>query len=492
MHNLDGTPATYYNGKPQFKEYDLSKLDYCGVEGDGEALYDWDKEVLLGFGSLIETHGYIDNPGILIEVDESDDLGDGTVRTPMLELSPEDYQYVQTVGFAHPGMLALSDTGYVYRYENDGLGGLGGRFKRFLKKVGKGIKKGWKKVGKGIKKVLKKTKFGRGLIRIGGKIKKFALKIVKPLAKFVGKWAMKLAPIAALIPGIGPAIAGAMLGAGSIAKMASKYGAKLESYTATDPKTGKKTKAYTVAAPDMKAFAAGLKSEAKKMEKMSPAKRAALLIKLKMKDPAIFSKPTRPVGFPEKGSWKDKLAFMKANAKAAQKPAVKITPAMRKRLAATSRAAAKVRALAVARSKVTPAMRAQAASAARAGQARASASRRAASRGAAAARAAAARTATPVRRQPRPKNQKQYLALKKQIAELIKQNRAFKKQAWKRKTRAKMRASMRKKYGPQKVASKSIPLPGTIPQTAARVTAPPKKYGWQDGKWYGVKKWGTA
>ena len=50
------------------------------------------------------------------------------------------------------------------------------------------------------------------------------MKIVKPLVKFVGKYAAKLAPIAAFIPGFGPAIAGGLLVAGKIAKTMQKFG----------------------------------------------------------------------------------------------------------------------------------------------------------------------------------------------------------------------------------------------------------------------------
>ena len=53
------------------------------------------------------------------------------------------------------------------------------------------------------------------------------MKIVKPLVKFVGKYASKLAPIAALIPGYGPAIAAGLKIAGKVANAMNKYGVKI-------------------------------------------------------------------------------------------------------------------------------------------------------------------------------------------------------------------------------------------------------------------------
>lgn len=159
--------------------------------------------------------------GMMCEVDQNDEWGGGTVRTPMIELALDDYAYVAEHGQPYDGMLGLGDTGEVYAYD-----GLGGFFKKLFKRVKKGVRKVARRVKRGIKKVLKKTKFGRFLLKVGAKIKKIAMKVVKPLMKFVGKWAGKLAPIAALIPGFGPAIAGGLAVAGKVAKVMNRFNVK--------------------------------------------------------------------------------------------------------------------------------------------------------------------------------------------------------------------------------------------------------------------------
>lgn len=168
--------------------------------------------------------------GLSAEVDQNEDWGGGLVRTPMLELSLGDYQYVVENGAPYPGMMALGDTGETYVYDEP-PGMLGrGFFRKLFRRVKKGIqrvKKAVKRVASrikgGIRKVLKKSKFGRLILKVGGKIKAIAMKVVRPLMKFVGKWAGKLAPIAAFIPGFGPAIAGGLMVAGKIAKVMNRF-----------------------------------------------------------------------------------------------------------------------------------------------------------------------------------------------------------------------------------------------------------------------------
>jgi hypothetical protein len=186
---------------------------------------DWEALGPMGFGCLAPQMGIIDGAalaGIGVEVEE-EDWGAGTMgaRTPMLELSPQDYVYMSFVGKPYSGMLAFGDDGEIYVYD----GTLGrGFFKRVFKKIRGAVRKVRKRIKKGIHKLLKRTKFGRFLLKIGGKIKKIAMKIVRPLVKFVGKWASKLAPIAALVPGYGTAIAAGLAAAGKIAKLMQKYG----------------------------------------------------------------------------------------------------------------------------------------------------------------------------------------------------------------------------------------------------------------------------
>jgi hypothetical protein len=210
---------------------DLPSVDYwpsvgflgAGDEGDGPPI-DWSAVGIEGFGDYVPELGIIDGSalsGIGVEVDEENWGGVRGARTPMLEVAPDDYMYVSFVGVPYHGMMATGDDGDLFTYD----GTLGrGFFKRLFKKVRRGIRKVRSKIRGGIKKLLKRSKFGRFLLRVGSKIKKIAMKIVKPLLKFVGKFASKLAPIAALIPGYGTAIAAGLAAAGKISKLMLKYG----------------------------------------------------------------------------------------------------------------------------------------------------------------------------------------------------------------------------------------------------------------------------
>lgn len=313
--------------------FDLLSLEWAGTEDDGVELSPWDQFVFSGFGKYYGSLGAILDPGIDIEMHPDDDLGDGTFRTPMLELSPFDYEYVKTVGFGYPGMMAVSDLGAVYEYVSDALGGWFKRIakgvkslgKKVGKKIGKGIKKGakagfklarskvksklksltkgpfaatmdkWKGRIKLGRKLLSKTKWGRAVVKIGDKVLKTGMKIVKPLAKHVGKWAPRLAPVAALIPGVGPAISSAMLAAGQVANAINKYGAYIEDVIVVDQKTGKKKKVKKLKVDPKKrgALVAMLKTQAAAMQKVPKAQRDALIKSLKNKPPERFARPPR-------------------------------------------------------------------------------------------------------------------------------------------------------------------------------------------------------
>ena len=210
--------------------------------------------------STIDMHGMIDGcalGGMAVEVDENDEWERGTYRTPMLELSLDDYRHLQQTGRPYDGMLGLGDTGEIYAYD-----GSLGFFKKLFRKAKSAVKKVGRRIKKGIRKVLKKSRFGRFLLKVGGKIKKIAMKVVKPLIKFVGKYAAKLAPIAAIIPGYGTAIAGALMAAGKVANLMEKWSVKL------------KGKPGTVRGLKMKnpkefgKFRDALKKEARKMRRM--------------------------------------------------------------------------------------------------------------------------------------------------------------------------------------------------------------------------------
>jgi hypothetical protein len=260
-----------------FKQHDWRDFGFAGseyIEDTGEPL-PWDETVLKDFGSSIDIMGYMpDANHLAIEVDEDNEIdGLGNVRTPMLELSEDDYKYMNVVKFPYNGMMALGDDGAVYEYD-----GLNGFFKKLFKKAKKAVKKVAGKVKKGvmaihnkvkgtIRAVLKKTKFGRWIIKIGDKIRSIAMKIVRPLMKVVGKWAGKLAPIAAMIPGYGTAIAGALVAAGKIAKVMQKFDATLVQGMG---KKGKKSKVRRLKMKDAKKLGKmkkALQREAKKMKR---------------------------------------------------------------------------------------------------------------------------------------------------------------------------------------------------------------------------------
>jgi hypothetical protein len=236
--------------------------------------------------SAVGMYGIIDGAnlgGLCAEVDGDDtwgytESGQPLVRTPMIELSLSDYDYVRRNGRPYDGMLGLSDTGDVYQYS-----GLGGFFKKLFKRVKGVISKVRKKIRGGIKKLLKKSKFGRFLLKVGGKIRKIAMKIVRPLMKFVGKWAGKLAPIAAMIPGYGTAVAAALTAAGRVAKVMQKWGVSTSGAKGTvrrlklqDPKK----------LPEFKRELAAEAAQMKAMQKSDPAKFQQLSTALRSRPPA--------------------------------------------------------------------------------------------------------------------------------------------------------------------------------------------------------------
>jgi hypothetical protein len=190
-------------------------------ENDPGDLWDWRTQgAIAGFGAYSDEYGIIGNANHLFaEVDTwRGNNGEIIARTPMLEVTPLDLAYINAHRRPYDGMLALGDDGTVYAYA-----GLDGFFKRLLRR---GIKAAKKLRGR-VRKLMKKTKIGRYMVKIGDRVHNVAMKFVKPLVKFVGKYAAKLAPIAALIPGYGTAIAAALGVAGKVAKLMTKYGVAL-------------------------------------------------------------------------------------------------------------------------------------------------------------------------------------------------------------------------------------------------------------------------
>lgn len=248
---------------------DWEDMGFAGVNDDGQEPIEWGAVGLNNWGwmhgpngrvSTVASHGIIDGAmlgGLAVEVDEDDAWGPGTVRTPMLELALDDYIYMNQNGQPYDGMLGLGDTGEVYAYD-----GSLGFFKKLFKKVKKRVKKVARRVKKGIKKVLKKSRFGRALLKIGGKIHKIAMKVVRPLMKFVGKYAAKLAPIAAMIPGYGTAVAGALMAAGKVANVMKKWG------VSTKGKPGKVRGLKFKDPRKLKEFRADLASQAARMARL--------------------------------------------------------------------------------------------------------------------------------------------------------------------------------------------------------------------------------
>jgi len=243
-------------------DYQWEEYDHPGVDGDP---LPWDVYGLADFGAYVDSMGYVGHGGgYMVEVDEDNEIGDtGLVGTPMLELQPGPFALFQKHGIVMDGTLALGDDGSVYEYD-----GFSGFFKKLIKRAKKFAKKVGKKVLKGAEKMLKKTKFGRKIIKLKNKLVRVALKIVKPLLKIVGKWAPKLAPIAAMIPGFGTVVAGYLTAAGKAAKLADKHGVEFVEMTVTDKK-GKKKKVRKMAGKprDILAYKKALKKAAKHTKK---------------------------------------------------------------------------------------------------------------------------------------------------------------------------------------------------------------------------------
>ncbi len=259
MYGLAGLAAA---NEKAFPDYGLETMGFAGT--DNEEPEDWSKNVLVGFGAYVNQMPVVDGSHILMETDEDDEIGDtGLVRTKMLEMSPEDMQQIQQTGFPRPGAVALADDGEIYQYTPN-YDGLGGFFKRLRKRIKKRIKKAVKRVRKIGRKLIKKLPGGKYLLKISDKIHKISMKLVRPLAKVVGKWAKRLAPIAAFIPGYGPAIAGALMAAGAIANVINKVGARVDRITGKPKfKSGRQAKQ----------FQRLLKREAQKMKRSGQAKR---------------------------------------------------------------------------------------------------------------------------------------------------------------------------------------------------------------------------
>jgi len=261
----------------------ISQWTDYGLGGDGQEYDSGEPEDfrlygLPSYGAYADMLGIIsadELPAMAVEVDQGLYGNKVLARTPMIELAPDDYRYVHTMRTPYDGMMGVGDDGQIYEWD-----GTLGFFKKLFRRIKKGVKKVASKIKKGVKKVLKKIPGGKYIIKLGKKIHKIAMKIVKPLTKFVGKYAAKLAPIAAIIPGYGPAIAGALYAAGKVANLMNEYGAKIKGAAGQvrklSFKSGKSAKKF------QKALKKAATSERRKQKKVG-AKRYAAAVKSKFK-----------------------------------------------------------------------------------------------------------------------------------------------------------------------------------------------------------------
>ena len=234
-------PMKTYSGLPNFDDYeDFSE-------------YDDDEPLVSGFGSLSFEFGYLPGEnlsGLSVDVD-SDDYEDGTVETPALEVSPEDYEYMRYMGCPTIGCLGLSDSGNVYQFD-------GFSFKKLLGNISAAAKKAAKKLKVAVDKAFdeekkkkstmtykeaqdilvkagylpqavitapqnlskaKKTEYDKTVkkymlaeskptARTAGATRKVKVqkKAVQPIIKEIRAQVKALAPVAAIVPGMGPAL----------------------------------------------------------------------------------------------------------------------------------------------------------------------------------------------------------------------------------------------------------------------------------------------
>lgn len=227
-----GEIETMYDTK-NWQDYGLENYGLAGVDGNEPA--DWRMYAMAGFGAYYEQMGSLDGEalGLLAEVEP--DPQTGLARTPMIEVDPDDFRYLQTYGAPYDGMLALGDDGSVYEY--DGMHGFFSKIFGGAKKLVSGVVKtgmGLAKKAVGIgKSLIKKLPGGKYLVKLGEKIHATSMKLVKPLLKIAGPLAKRLSPIASVIPGYGPVIAVALEAGGTAAELLTKHGIK------RDPNTGK-------------------------------------------------------------------------------------------------------------------------------------------------------------------------------------------------------------------------------------------------------------
>jgi hypothetical protein len=276
-----------------FPDYGLENYGLASV--DNREPEDWSSVGLLGFGAQMDRpFGMIDgeNLGLAMEYDDDDFVGfhggSPLVRTKMLEMDPREIAYIRRTGRPRLGTVAMSDDGDIYQWtEVEGYGGFFKKLRKKFKKVTGRIVKRARKIRKGItkaaKKMIKKLPGGKYLVKIYNRVKKVAMKLTKPLKKLLGsKIGKYLAPIAAMIPGVGPVVAVAIAGmrrAGQIDKIMKKFKVKRNKKGQPKFSSGKQAKAVkralTQAAKQQRAGATkgkrrGRRKSARLLKKGSP------------------------------------------------------------------------------------------------------------------------------------------------------------------------------------------------------------------------------
>lgn len=286
-------PETYqgFSGN-DFEESDILELDGCGTVDDGRPLQDWQTHIAPAFGCYARQMG-TEEGNWLVEVDDDDDLGDGTVRTPILEFGIDDFNYLRRMGRPIPGMQAFGDNGDLYEYSiepiDGGFGGLRSWFKKKAKKARKVLRKIvkspisiHKRIKKGTKKILSKTRFGRALIKVGGKIHSTMMKKVKPWIKKYGPIMQRFAPVAMAIPGIGPIVSKAMTMTGHVAKAIKFADGAMKVHKFVDKHNGNIGSMVKATVRNPQAFVSALQQGANMVQQMMPAQRGNLAKKFDM------------------------------------------------------------------------------------------------------------------------------------------------------------------------------------------------------------------
>jgi len=268
-----------------FPDHDLARYGLAGTDNLEPA--DWSTHAALGFGADVDRPIPIldnDSMGLFMEYDDSDvvaldGMGEGLVRTKMLEMDPYEVAYALRTGAPRPGAVALGDDGEIYQWQVTPMGGffskLFSKVKKVARKVKGGIKKGIRWVGSKAKQLIKKLPGGKYLLKVYDKVKKIGMKLVKPLTKYLGPLAKKVAPIAALIPGYGPAIAAGLYKVGAMADTLKKYKVKLDKMGRPKFKSGKQAKLVKKAL-EKKAKALRKKKKRKKGKRSKREMRAKL------------------------------------------------------------------------------------------------------------------------------------------------------------------------------------------------------------------------